>query len=515
MDTQRDTERRQKPRNAVDRVAFIQMADGNSGTILDVSETGLRFRTVAPVAENGPVEFWYSMNLSDRVEASGEVVWRDATKKEGGLCFTHSSAKAEAKSGKKTRESRRTKVPKNSGGFAVLGAIPEMRAEAETEPIAAAERRLETTRELTPLETNTAADSGVNGEDAARANAENGAERAAAEPGQRRKPQWKVELEDALARRRAAGNLSAAPAREIAPEQEPEREPEQEEEITAEKEPSETKAKVSPPPYVIPPIPAELFAKITARENERFYMPHLEPAGGSGWPFVKGIFAGMVATAAIVALGFYYMGLRQERAAEHEPQQIDQAAATEPAENAPAGKDAVENPPGVLPQNSAPATSGSAASLPAPSSQEPDGKASDPRTLASKEIPQAGAYGAATPNSAAGGKGAATGALPGQTTQRAAPPPIAPEKITPSGVGPAAAVKPRTLLKGPHTPTELWMEVAAGNTSAQIILAQMYAVGDGVGKNCEQARVLLKAAAAKGNAEAIRKYDDINATSCK
>ena len=88
------TERRQKPRNPVDRIAFIQLADGNSGTILDVSETGLRFRTVAAVKADGPVDFWYSMNLSDRVEAHGEVVWRNELRKEGGIAFKKKAAAA-------------------------------------------------------------------------------------------------------------------------------------------------------------------------------------------------------------------------------------------------------------------------------------------------------------------------------------------------------------------------------------------------------------------------------------
>jgi TPR repeat protein len=88
-------------------------------------------------------------------------------------------------------------------------------------------------------------------------------------------------------------------------------------------------------------------------------------------------------------------------------------------------------------------------------------------------------------------------------------------KIAQNGAVPATVAKQKPYVKVPRTPEELWMDVAAGNTAAQIMLAQMYAVGDGVGKNCEQARVLLKAAAAKGNAEAIKKYDDINETSCK
>ncbi len=45
--------------------------------------------------------------------------------------------------------------------------------------------------------------------------------------------------------------------------------------------------------------------------------------------------------------------------------------------------------------------------------------------------------------------------------------------------------------------TWLWKAVARKNTAATLLLADRYAAGDGVGKNCEQARVLLDAAVRK------------------
>ena len=46
----------------------------------------------------------------------------------------------------------------------------------------------------------------------------------------------------------------------------------------------------------------------------------------------------------------------------------------------------------------------------------------------------------------------------------------------------------------------LWRAVRAGNPQATIELAKMYEAGDGVAQSCDQARLLLQAAAAKGNA---------------
>ena len=64
--------------------------------MLDVSEGGLRFETFAPVHQNGPVHFWFSLNLRDRIEAWGELVWTTAAKKSGGLRFLIISEEARA-----------------------------------------------------------------------------------------------------------------------------------------------------------------------------------------------------------------------------------------------------------------------------------------------------------------------------------------------------------------------------------------------------------------------------------
>jgi TPR repeat protein len=48
----------------------------------------------------------------------------------------------------------------------------------------------------------------------------------------------------------------------------------------------------------------------------------------------------------------------------------------------------------------------------------------------------------------------------------------------------------------------LWKAVRAGNSQASVELAKMYEDGEGVTQSCDQARILLTAAAAKGNAQA-------------
>ncbi len=89
-------DRRQELRKVPDKLAFLQLERDDGGTVLDVSEGGLRFETFAPVHQNGPVHFWFSLNLRDRIEAWGELVWTNAARKSGGLRFLRLSEEARA-----------------------------------------------------------------------------------------------------------------------------------------------------------------------------------------------------------------------------------------------------------------------------------------------------------------------------------------------------------------------------------------------------------------------------------
>jgi PilZ domain len=80
-------DRRQAFRKTPDTFAFLQLERDDGGSVLDVSEGGLRFETFAPVPERGLVHLWFSLNLRERIEAWAEVVWTNAAKKCGGLRF--------------------------------------------------------------------------------------------------------------------------------------------------------------------------------------------------------------------------------------------------------------------------------------------------------------------------------------------------------------------------------------------------------------------------------------------
>jgi len=61
----------------------------------------------------------------------------------------------------------------------------------------------------------------------------------------------------------------------------------------------------------------------------------------------------------------------------------------------------------------------------------------------------------------------------------------------------------------------LWAAVKKGNISAEIALANLYARGDGVTKNCDQARVLLRAAAEKGSSMASQELAQVVRGGCR
>ena len=63
--------------------------------------------------------------------------------------------------------------------------------------------------------------------------------------------------------------------------------------------------------------------------------------------------------------------------------------------------------------------------------------------------------------------------------------------------------------------TLLWGAVSAGNSTAETLLADLYLRGDGVAKSCEQGRVLLTAAAEKGNADAQHQLSNLLRTGCR
>ena len=61
----------------------------------------------------------------------------------------------------------------------------------------------------------------------------------------------------------------------------------------------------------------------------------------------------------------------------------------------------------------------------------------------------------------------------------------------------------------------LWKAVGRNNTEAALTLSQLYARGEGVTRNCDQARILLVAAAKRGSAAAAEQLRQFDSAACR
>ena len=79
----------------------------------------------------------------------------------------------------------------------------------------------------------------------------------------------------------------------------------------------------------------------------------------------------------------------------------------------------------------------------------------------------------------------------------------------------AAAAKPEPTWHEGDSIDTLWGAVQGGSISAEVSLAERFARGDGVSKNCDQAKVLMKAAADRGNREARLRLYELETGGCR
>jgi cell division septation protein DedD len=80
-------ERRQTTRTTINGLGYVNFGPDNGGIVLNVSEGGLCFHSVAPIQRNGAIPFWFPVR-NHRIEAEGELAWVNGTQKTGGLRFT-------------------------------------------------------------------------------------------------------------------------------------------------------------------------------------------------------------------------------------------------------------------------------------------------------------------------------------------------------------------------------------------------------------------------------------------
>ena len=86
-----NSDRRRQPRKVPQSFTFLQLERDEGGHVINLSEEGLCFESFSPVRTANPVPLWFSFDMRDRVEATGQVVWMDPKKEVGGLTFINLS----------------------------------------------------------------------------------------------------------------------------------------------------------------------------------------------------------------------------------------------------------------------------------------------------------------------------------------------------------------------------------------------------------------------------------------
>jgi hypothetical protein len=81
-------ERRRNSRVKLNELAYINLDSGNGGIVLDVSRGGFGLQLAVPLEDQNTIRFRLSVASIDGVEATGEVAWKDETKKRIGLRVT-------------------------------------------------------------------------------------------------------------------------------------------------------------------------------------------------------------------------------------------------------------------------------------------------------------------------------------------------------------------------------------------------------------------------------------------
>jgi PilZ domain-containing protein len=137
-------ERRLNPRTKLVEIAYIGMGPENGGLVLDVSDGGLSFHSVAPIQPAEKIQFLLSLRGHSRIEGTGEVVWTNEMRTICGLKFISLSGGARdyinswTNQSKAPARARETRFATTSAPAPASPVQPETRA-AENENAAASD----------------------------------------------------------------------------------------------------------------------------------------------------------------------------------------------------------------------------------------------------------------------------------------------------------------------------------------------------------------------------------------
>jgi len=474
------TERRKNLRKRPPRLIYVELSAANGGMVRDISEDGFAVRAMMPMTSGEKTPFSFLLSESTRIEGEGEIVWVEDKGRVAGIRFTELAPQArkqiqnwlndvvESPESKKEEQA----VAPNAQNFDQLR--EELR---NSPPRGSAPKPNKSMWPLQPPETELA---GGFQELSEEKSADIHDER-----------EWRTPVEPIP----FPGTSSSAPAHEPAAGKFGSNSVARDSfENTFRSDPSGRRipGPHSPEQHAQPPLPD--ISKILMQPPKRaasqshqapvlepLYSPHqghemFEPRRSGSFTPSRAITI-MILLAAAVAVYAYHQMVGQGLV--WLGQQISGAQATQialPPPNEVASGDEA-NPPAS--NSSGPATTTASSSAGPPSKQE--------NSESSKEtVPPV----PSTPAPA--------------VTPLSGPASPAASDTTPE-TGSMEYSKAQQLLHAGDTSEAvrlLWISVEKGNASAELTLAELYWHGKGVARNCDQTRILLSAAARKGNTDA-------------
>lgn len=469
------------------QLVYVELGPYNGGMMLGICELGFSFRAVAPLKADGPVNFAFALDGKTRLQGIGEIAWTEDDRKTGGLQFSNVSPQFQ--------ESLRAwladdVLPKNAGrehtpAIALpLDSIDRIKSsirEGKTEAIKASSPRVEENfvEEESPKVSVTPVPPPVQAP--VQAHFQN-----PIVPSQPELSPLAAAWPDAAetpAVATASDSSFVLPRFRIPSVSEPVPPPPAHAETShAIPHPFEIPEIDQTTRYVLPPRP------VTSEYYDE--SPRLNRAAA----------AGIIFLALAVILGALVLSFRRE--AGETLIRLGRQLAGEQKPPSPATQ-TPSNPVASPAQNDA---------APAPSTATNPSPAAADRTLPSTGSSQPSASPAQLPDASAQSSPQLTSTI--QEIEDLSAPGDA-------GSGQKEFDQAKTILKGNHRQRDiqmavalLWTGVQKGYVPAEVTLADLYARGDGVGRSCEQARVLLKAAVQKGSSEGRRRLDRLKRQGC-
>jgi hypothetical protein len=468
-----DIDRRGKFRKRPLSLVYVELASGNGGMMRDLCEEGFALRAMMPLRPGETTSFLFALDNTTRIEGEGRIIWVEEGGRVAGLEFTRISPEAQRQIQewlKRVEDApvRTTDIPIDSS--VKNPTMEELLHEARTVA----------TRPSTPKADVTVFPS---------------PSRAEVPPPPREIPtpaELKKEIAEALRQasaertleeERPAGFSGALPPPPPPP------------------EPPVPPAWTSPPLRLEPlPSAEELeFARLRRR---------------SGFTLSRAI--GIMLCIALAVGGYVY----RREVGQFMIQLGEKISGT--GQSATAPPSAAEPAPPTTQESSSDGSSNATNS--APSNPSPAATTSGSGASTTPSVTSPAATGTESQGNPANSAGSATtGMTPPATPRNQSPSTVLPVSPLISGGNSAASgdasaenglteyLQALQILRGKNGVIDyaeaarfLWIAVERGNSNAEVALAELYRVGQGVTRNCDQARVLLTAAARKGNPEGVK-----------